>query len=417
MKKIGILLSFMLMVIIAGTSVYADGIDVSVNGEMLVFDVAPVIENGRTLVPLRAIFEKLGAEIAWDGETKTITATKGYTDIVLQIGSVSAEVDNKEVILDVPAKIVSGRTMVPVRFVSEAMGSVVGWDGLTKTVKIESAITLDRRLTSDKTLTKVEGPYILSGDFRVQRGATVTVEAGTEIYIDTLKLEVDGNLLVKGTSTSPVKFYNRIVENDLVLEIEGGKLLLENSLSPFKLITYSASSLSIINSEIGEIRLNNTSGGIIENVKINGIKDGIILNESNDAKILNNKFEGFERAVSLNYSKRTTMTDNIILNCQTGIYIRDNSDSKILRNDIQNSSKYGIIVLNASYNNEYINNNFHNNVMNAKVDTGEVRVDMSGNYWGTHKAELVLKTIDEYGDNKEFSRVIFEPMLTEAYKK
>lgn len=111
---------------------------VLLDGQAIVFDVPPVIVEGRTLVPLRAIFEALGAEVGWDGNTQTVTATKATTEIKLIIGG-QAYKNGQLVTLDVPAKIVDGRTMVPLRFVSEAMGSQVDWDGNTQIITITSS--------------------------------------------------------------------------------------------------------------------------------------------------------------------------------------------------------------------------------------------------------------------------------------
>ena len=96
----------------------------------------PVIEDGRTLVPLRAIFEKHGAEVGWDGETQTVTATKGDTQVSLQIDSAEMYVNGYAKVLDVPAKLIGNRTMVPVSAISEAFGCNVNWDGESYTVII-----------------------------------------------------------------------------------------------------------------------------------------------------------------------------------------------------------------------------------------------------------------------------------------
>jgi hypothetical protein len=99
--------------------------------------VPPVIEQGRTLVPLRAIFEALGADVKWDGSTQTVIAIKAGKEIKLIIGG-QAYKNGQPVTLDVPAKIVDGRTMVPLRFVSEALGTSVRWEDATQTVSIYS---------------------------------------------------------------------------------------------------------------------------------------------------------------------------------------------------------------------------------------------------------------------------------------
>ena len=111
-------------------------IKVMVNGKKVLFDVLPTSQNGRTLVPLRAIFEALGAEIEWDGETQTIKATKGDLSISLQIGSNNMTVNGENKELEVPAQSIDGRTLVPVRAISEAFGCDVQWDGDSSAVEI-----------------------------------------------------------------------------------------------------------------------------------------------------------------------------------------------------------------------------------------------------------------------------------------
>ena len=113
------------------------GITVNVDGEEVVFpDQKPILENDRTLVPLRAIFEALGASVEWDDPTQTVTATKGDITISLQIGSTDLFVNGTAKVIDVPAKLLNSRTLVPVRAISEAFGCTVDWDDATQTVII-----------------------------------------------------------------------------------------------------------------------------------------------------------------------------------------------------------------------------------------------------------------------------------------
>lgn len=113
-------------------------INVSVNGTSLQMSQPPVIVEGRTLVPLRAIFEALGVTPTWDGNTRTVTAKSGNVEMSLPIGSNTATVNGKSASLDVPGTIVNGSTMVPARFIAETFGAEVSWDAATRTVKINS---------------------------------------------------------------------------------------------------------------------------------------------------------------------------------------------------------------------------------------------------------------------------------------
>lgn len=100
--------------------------------------IAPIIEDGRTLVPVRAIFESMGAKVDWDGKTKTVIGKTENKIIKLVIGNKIALVNGKKVELDVPAKIIDGSTLVPARFVAESLGAKVDWDNNTKSVLVNS---------------------------------------------------------------------------------------------------------------------------------------------------------------------------------------------------------------------------------------------------------------------------------------
>jgi hypothetical protein len=111
-------------------------VSVQIDGGRQNYEQPPVIIDGNTLAPLRAIFESLGARVTWDDATRTATGHKGNKTIVLQIGSTTAYVDGTPVQLEQPAQLVNGNTMAPARFVGEAFGGKVGWDGNTRTVTI-----------------------------------------------------------------------------------------------------------------------------------------------------------------------------------------------------------------------------------------------------------------------------------------
>ena len=115
----------------------ADEIKIVINDKEVSFDQMPVIVEGRTLVPLRGISETLGAEVLYTADTKRVTVSRDGVVVKLKIGSTEAYVDRTEKTLDVPATVISDRTMVPVRFISEAYGSQVEWNGDTKTVIIK----------------------------------------------------------------------------------------------------------------------------------------------------------------------------------------------------------------------------------------------------------------------------------------
>jgi len=140
-KNCVVLITILLTGLFVFTSTaFADSPTVVVNGQPLMLDVAPLVEDNHTLVPLRTIFEALSASVDWDGSTQTVTAATACDQLKLTIGSLTAYKNGSPLALDVPAKIVgNGYTMVPLRFVSEALGASVEWDDATKTAIISSA--------------------------------------------------------------------------------------------------------------------------------------------------------------------------------------------------------------------------------------------------------------------------------------
>lgn len=116
-------------------------VDAFVNGICIDFEkydnVKPVIENGRTLAPIRAVAESLGAEVTWNEETQSITITDNGIKIEMSIGNTAAYVNGAEVTLDAAPEIRNDRTLVPVRFIAEAFGLDVAWDETSNSIIIE----------------------------------------------------------------------------------------------------------------------------------------------------------------------------------------------------------------------------------------------------------------------------------------
>lgn len=116
-----------------------DGIKIALNDSFLTLDVMPQIVSSRTMVPMRGIFEKLDASVAWDSDSRTVTVTSsGGTKICVTIDSTTATVGGKSVTLDAAPMIVNGRTLVPIRFLAESLGAQVGWNSATQTVVISA---------------------------------------------------------------------------------------------------------------------------------------------------------------------------------------------------------------------------------------------------------------------------------------
>ncbi len=118
------------------SSVLPEEITVTINGEPVAFDQPPVMQNDRTLVPLRAIFEALGATVNWDDATQTVTSVKGDITLTMTIGSKTLHINNTKIELDVPPQLFGSRTLVPARAVAEGFQCIVDWDDATQTVMI-----------------------------------------------------------------------------------------------------------------------------------------------------------------------------------------------------------------------------------------------------------------------------------------
>ncbi len=119
-------------------------------------DAAAYIENGRTMVPIRVISENFGAEVLWNGEEKSVTIKNGSAEIKLVIDSATAFVNGEEKTLDSSAVISNGRTMVPLRFISEALGKEVEYIAPSSQILI----------TDDKPICVINGEKMMAEDYK-----------------------------------------------------------------------------------------------------------------------------------------------------------------------------------------------------------------------------------------------------------
>src|SRR5579872_110 len=115
----------------------AQNVTILVNGQQVQFDQPPIERSGRVFVPLRGVFEKLGASVVYDNGV--INATRGSTTVQLHIGSTNAMVNGSSQQLDVAPFEIGARTFVPLRFVSQALGASVDYNDNTQTVSITSS--------------------------------------------------------------------------------------------------------------------------------------------------------------------------------------------------------------------------------------------------------------------------------------
>ena len=138
-SKISTLLLLVLLLTAAAPMAEASDITLYINGVLIRPDVPPFLLNNRTLVPVRVIAERLGADVQWDQSQMKVTIVRDQATLVLWIGSSDAMVNDRKVILDTEPIIRDGRTMVPVRFISERLGAQVNWDGTSRSVYVDSS--------------------------------------------------------------------------------------------------------------------------------------------------------------------------------------------------------------------------------------------------------------------------------------
>lgn len=125
--------------LLAASVAFGQQIQTTVNGDPVHFnDVQPMSHNGRVLVPVRGVFEKMGVNVEWSPANRAVYATGNNRNVTLYVGKTVASVDGRQVALDVPPMMYHGRTMVPLRFISESMGAVVDWNPGTSTVAIQT---------------------------------------------------------------------------------------------------------------------------------------------------------------------------------------------------------------------------------------------------------------------------------------
>ena len=184
-------------------------VKVNINTEAVDFDVEPMLINGRTMVPMRAIFEKLGWAVLWDDETNTATAYKSATEYIsITIGASFMDTFSGPVPLDVPALIVNNRTLVPLRAVSESFKYIVNWDDNTYTVNIYSNDFFDNTKHPYYDVlvmgTSADFPpyeYIENGTFKgidIEIATAIAQELGAELKITDMPFDAIISSVQKG---------------------------------------------------------------------------------------------------------------------------------------------------------------------------------------------------------------------------
>lgn len=200
-------LSLVVLLSIVITPTYArENITVKLDGTELAFDVPPQIINGRTMVPLRKIFESMGAIVDWDNSTKTAIATDERCIVHATINSNTMKINGTPKTLDVTPQLINGRTLVPARFVAEAFGATVDLDSDTSTVIISTLKKPQKTDILDAEIDTFTYGYEKADFSKYNSNASENGLGGTKIYllctIDRIEyLDTDAGKIIIGYIT------------------------------------------------------------------------------------------------------------------------------------------------------------------------------------------------------------------------
>ncbi len=296
--------------LIAARNASADEITVELDGKKIEFDVKPEIIDGRTMVPLRKIFEEIGANVKWNSDTQTVSARKGSKTITLSVNSADLQIDKgktdsdgnpiaETVTLEVPAQIVDGRTLVPVRAISESFGLNVDWDKDNQKVSITSDDDEDdswkentASINLDDLTYEGEGIEIAGNQIKITSGGDFTVSGTLADGNITISAEEKVKLRLNGaeitSSNNPCIFVEKADKAYITLcENTENVLVAKNSEDG---AIYSKENLEIKGD--GSILINSQAGqGIKASDNINIENGSITINAASDGIHINDTFK------------------------------------------------------------------------------------------------------------------------------
>ena len=239
-KMIRILLMLTLSVVLlcGGAMAAGNPITVQLDGQQVVFpDAQPRLKGGRTYVPVRAVAETMGADVSYDGETRTVTIVRGERTITMTLGSDQLTIteggESTTSTMDAAPFLYKGRTYVPIRFAAQALDCMVGWESDSRTVVIVDTEKLVTDVLAGKSFTYLEKLAALSGKYSEgiwDMGADVS--AGVSFDLSTSLGNLSMPLLtMEGTTAHTIQDsdkqamdMNMKVDMTTLLALAGGEL-------------------------------------------------------------------------------------------------------------------------------------------------------------------------------------------------
>ena len=195
----------------------AYGASIKINNETLESETEPQIIEGRTMVPVRAIFEGVGATVDWNADTKTVTGKKGSDTVIMNVGEKAMTVNGEKIDMDGEAMIIDSRAFAPARYVAEAFGYDVSWNGDTKEVIIKDKIASPASVTTTQTTTKETTTEITTEkatETTTKASETTTTQTTVETTTETTTMSAADII-----NSSPVqgvgKSLYQLVKNDI----------------------------------------------------------------------------------------------------------------------------------------------------------------------------------------------------------
>ncbi len=218
-------------------------VTLKLDGDIIITDVTPLIENGRTLVPYRALLEAMGGDIFWEPDAKMATAVLGDRRVQVTIDNTSGFVNGGVKMMDVPPRIINGRTMIPLRFVMESLNCKVDWDAVSRTVLVTSpetdgcieveAIYLEEIKDHYRVVVQADAEIVDARSFAYEEPFRFGMDVGNAIYQDKAGTIAVENDVIRGVRFS--QFDNNTVR--IVMDLNN-KVAGRISLSPERTSLY-----------------------------------------------------------------------------------------------------------------------------------------------------------------------------------
>lgn len=198
------------------------GASIKINDKALESDMEPQIIEGRTMVPVRAIFEGVGAEVDWNADTKTVTGKMGNNNVTMVVGEKAMTVNGKKINMDGTVMIIDSRAFAPARYVAEAFGYDVSWNGDTKEVLINDKVESPAAVTTKEAVTTTKETLIETTTEKAEEkttkktSETTTAKKAVETTTETTTMsaaDIINSSPVQGVSNSVYK----LVKNDITI--------------------------------------------------------------------------------------------------------------------------------------------------------------------------------------------------------